>query len=82
VAKGLLYSIVGIASRGIVFIAIGWLLASAARGHDPARAGGIAAGLNRLAMLGRLPLAAIGTGLIAYGVYQLLNARYRAVRAA
>jgi hypothetical protein len=73
---------IGIASRGLVFIAIGWILAIAAREHDPGQAGGIAAGLDRLATLGRLPLAAIGAGLIAYGIYQLLNARYRSVKAA
>jgi hypothetical protein len=72
---------IGIAARGIVFIAIGWILGSAARDHDPSKAGGIAAGLDRLATLGRLPLAAIGAGLVAYGFYQLLNARYRSVKA-
>jgi uncharacterized protein DUF1206 len=71
----------GIAARGIVFIAIGWLLSRAAIEHDPGRAGGIDAALDSLTHLGRWPFAAIAVGLIAYGVYELLNARYRRIRA-
>jgi hypothetical protein len=73
---------IGIAARGLVFIAIAWLLARAAASHDPSRAGGIGDALTSLAQLGRFPYAAIGGGLMAYGVYQLLNARYRRMRAA
>ena len=72
----------GIAARGLVFIAIAWLLGRAASEHDPARAGGIDAALASLSALGRWPYAAIGGGLIAYGVYELLNARYRRIEAA
>jgi hypothetical protein len=72
----------GIAARGLVFIAIAWLLGRAAAGHDPGTAGGIDDALGSLASLGRLPYAAIGAGLIAYGVYQVLNARYRRIEAA
>ena len=68
---------VGIAARGIVFLAIGWLLARAAAGHDANRAGGIGDALRTLADLGRWPFAAIALGLVAYGAYQLVNARYR-----
>jgi hypothetical protein len=68
---------VGIAARGLVFMAIAWLLGRAAASHDPSRAGGIGDALASLAQLGRFPYAAIGGGLMAYGVYQLLNARYR-----
>jgi hypothetical protein len=71
----------GIAARGMVFVAIAWLLAHAAAEHDPARAGGIADALASLAGLGRLPYAAIAAGLIAYGGYELLNARYRSIEA-
>jgi hypothetical protein len=69
----------GIAARGLVFLAIAWLLAKAAQAHDPAKAGGIDDALDSLARLGPLPYAAIGGGLIAYGVYELLNARYRRI---
>jgi hypothetical protein len=72
----------GIAARGLVFIAIAWLLAHAAANHDPRTAGGIDDALGSLASLGKLPYAGIGAGLIAYGVYQVLNARYRRIEAA
>lgn len=72
---------IGIAARGAVFMAIGWLLFRAGRDHDPKQAGGIADALNALADLGRWPFVGIAAGLIAYGVYQLLSARYRRIRA-
>jgi hypothetical protein len=72
---------IGIAARGLVFMAIGWLLFHAARDHDPSEAGGIGDALNALARLGRWPFLAIAAGLIAYGVYQLINSRYRHIRA-
>jgi hypothetical protein len=71
----------GIAARGIVFLAIGWLMARAVAQHDPERAGGIGDALRTLAELGRWPFAGIALGLIAYGGYQLVNARYRRIRA-
>jgi hypothetical protein len=71
----------GIAARGIVFGAIGVLLARAASRHDAGQAGGVGDALREVAQLGRLPLAAIALGLVAYGVYELLNARYRRIRA-
>ena len=72
----------GIAARGLVFIAIAWMVGRAASEHNPANAGGIDDALDQLAGLGPLPYAAIGGGLIAYGVYELLNARYRRIDAA
>jgi len=71
----------GIAARGGVFIAIGWLFVRAATQHDPNEAGGIGEGLRTLGRLGRWPFAAIAVGLIAYGAYQVVNARYRRIRA-
>jgi len=70
----------GIAARGVVFVAIALLFARAASRHSASEAGGVADGLRELARLGRLPLAAIAFGLVAYGVYELLNARYRRIR--
>jgi hypothetical protein len=72
----------GIGARGVVFLAIAILLGRAGAQHDPTEAGGIADSLRSLATLGRGPLAAIGFGLIAYGCYELINARYRRIRAA
>jgi hypothetical protein len=71
----------GIAARGIVFAAIGLLLARAASRHDAGEAGGLGDAMRELAGLGRLPYAAIALGLVAYGVYEFLNARYRRIRA-
>ena len=70
----------GIAARGVVFIAIVWLVMRAAREHDPSEAGGVRDALGTLQDFGQWPFAAIAVGLIAYGGYQLLNARYRRIR--
>jgi Domain of Unknown Function (DUF1206) len=72
----------GIGARGVVFVAIGWLLIRAATRHDAGEAGGVADALRALRDLGRWPFAAIAVGLIAYGAYEGLNARYRRVRVA
>lgn len=71
----------GIAARGVVFLVVGWLFIRAASRHDPAQAGGVADALRALRGLGRWPFAAIAVGLIAYGGYEMLNARYRRIRA-
>jgi hypothetical protein len=71
---------VGIAARGLVFVAIAWLLGLASVRRDPSEAGGVDRGLDVFADLGQWPLVAIGLGLIAYGFYQLLSARYRRIR--
>jgi hypothetical protein len=52
----------------------------AAREHDPSEAGGVRDALGTLQDFGQWPFAAIAVGLIAYGGYQLLNARYRRIR--
>jgi len=70
----------GIAARGVVFCLIGYFLARAALRHDPALAGGIRESLSTLAHTGQWPFAVVAFGLIAYGVYELVNARYRSIR--
>ena len=72
----------GIAARGVVFGLIGVLLARAARQGDPEEAGGLRESLDMLAGMGRWPLVVIALGLVAYAVYELLNARYRRIRVA
>lgn len=69
----------GLAARGAVFGLIGFLLGRAAARHDPGQAGGVRESLLTLAGFGRWALAAAGLGLIAYGVYQLVEARYRRI---
>ena len=72
----------GIAARGIIFCLIGFFLARAAQRHDATEVGGIRESLNMLANLGRWPFAVVALGLIAYGVYELVNARYRRITVA
>jgi hypothetical protein len=73
----------GIAARGVVFAVIGVLLVRAGMRKDSGEAGGIAQSLQALgeASYGRLVLALVAFGLIAYGVYQVATARYRHMRA-
>jgi hypothetical protein len=72
----------GIAARGVVFGLIGVLMVRAARQHDPEQAGGLRESLEMLEGMGRWPLGLVALGLVAYGVYELLNARYRRIRVA
>lgn len=66
----------GIGARGIVFLVIGGSLVVAGLKHSAREAHGTAGAL------GALPepiLAVVGFGLAAYGVYALVNARYRRI---
>lgn len=70
----------GIASRGIVFGMIGVLFMRAAQHHNSQEAGSVKKSMGALLFqFGRWPYIAIMVGLIAYGVYQLINARYRRI---
>ncbi|MDQ3223073.1 MAG: DUF1206 domain-containing protein [Gemmatimonadota bacterium] len=70
----------GIAARGIVFGLIGFFLLRAAVDHDAGEAGGLEKSLDTLAGIGRWPFVAVASGLVAYGLYELVNARYRRIR--
>lgn len=72
----------GIIARGVVFLVIGWFLVQVAQESDSSRAGGIGESLATLGSQphGRVLLGAVAAGLIAYGVWQLANARYRQMR--
>jgi hypothetical protein len=68
----------GIGARGIVFFIIGASLVLAALHHNPTAAHGTTGALQTL------PdplLVVVGVGLAAYGVYALVNARYRRIKA-
>jgi hypothetical protein len=72
----------GVAARGVVFCVIGYFIARAADQHDPSEAGGLDASLRAIAEAGQWPFLLVAVGLIAYGVYELVNARYRVIRVA
>ena len=66
----------GIAARGLVFLIIGGSLVLAALRHNAQTAHGTAGALRELPP----PLLILaGFGLAAYGVYALVNARYRRI---
>jgi hypothetical protein len=66
----------GIGARGLVFFIIGGSLVMAAVKHNPSQARGTSGALQALP---DPVLALVGIGLAAYGVYALVNARYRRI---
>jgi hypothetical protein len=66
----------GIGARGAVFFVIGGSLVVAAVKHNPEAARGTS---GALASLPHPALVVVGIGLAAYGVYALVNARYRRI---
>ena len=71
----------GIAARGVVFSIIGVFLALAAYRENPNEAKGIGGALRTLQEqpYGPWLLAVVAFGLVAYGVYQFVKARYRQI---
>lgn len=71
----------GLAARGIVFCVIGFFLIQAARQSDPSEVRGLAEALQVLAQqpYGPWILGIVAVGLIAYGIYMVLQARYRRI---
>jgi hypothetical protein len=71
----------GLAARGIVFTVIGAFLIVAARTADPRQARGLRGALQALAQqpYGPWILGVVALGLMAYGVYMFLLARYRRI---
>lgn len=69
----------GIAARGIVFVIIGLFLIQAARLSDASQTKGLGEVLAILAQQPFSPviLALVPLGLIAYGIYSVIEARYR-----
>jgi len=72
---------IGYAARGVVFLVIGVFLMQAARQHDPGEAQGLDGALKALAQqsFGPYILGAVAAGLVAYGVFALVEARYRRI---
>lgn len=71
----------GLASRGIAFLITGWFLIQAALSYDPSRARGLGGALETLAgqPYGPWLLGIVALGLVAYGAYSFLQARYRRI---
>lgn len=71
----------GLIARGIVFLMSGWFLIQAALRFDPSQARGLGGALETLAAqpYGPWLLAIVALGLIAFGAYSILLARYRRI---
>lgn len=74
----------GMAARGVVFTIVGWFLLRAGMERDASEAGGLGDALATLERQAYGPwlLGAVALGLIAYAVYELVNARYRRISVA
>jgi hypothetical protein len=72
----------GIAARGLLLAVLGLGLVRAAMKHRASEAGGLDESMVILNTLpqGTLLLAAAAAGVLAYGIYQLLHARYAQLR--
>jgi hypothetical protein len=71
----------GLAARGVVFLMSGWFLIQAGLRFDPSEAQGLGGALETLARQPSGPwlLGLVALGLIAYGAYSFLQARYRRI---
>lgn len=73
--------VVGHLARGIVFALIGWFLVRATWHYDPEEAVGLDGALAQILQqdYGDTLLGIVAAGLIAYGIYCFVEARYREV---
>ena len=73
----------GQAARGVVFVVIGVFVFLAGLRTDPEQAKGVGEALRTIerAPQGPYLLAAVAAGLIAYGLFQFIEAKYRRIRA-
>lgn len=73
----------GIGARAVVFALVGIFLVTAAVRSDSSEAKGLGEvlGAVRSSPLGAPVLGIIAVGLVAYGVYELVEARYRCIKA-
>jgi hypothetical protein len=71
----------GLTARGIVFLLSGWFLIQAGLRFDPSQAQGLGGALEMLARQPSGPwlLGLVALGLIAFGAYSFLQARYRRI---
>lgn len=73
--------VAGLVGRGVVFCLLGWFLIQAAVAFDPNKAKGLDAALKTVAQepFGQFLLAAAAAGLLAFGAWSFVEARYRKV---
>jgi hypothetical protein len=73
----------GVGARGVIIAVLGIFLVRAALRQDPSVAAGTRESILEIAnaVEGRWLLAAIGAGLIAYGIHQAVHAKCRRIRA-
>lgn len=73
--------VTGLVARGVVFGLIAWLFFKAAVDYDPRKARGLDGALRKLATApyGSWLLGIVAAGLFAYGVFCVIQARYRRV---
>ena len=71
----------GYAARGVIFCLIGTFMLAAANHHNPGEAKGVGSAMRYIEGLrfGWVLLTIVALGLIAYGVFQLVEARYRKI---
>lgn len=69
----------GYTARGLVFLLISWFLVRAGLDHDPGDAVGMDGALRRVvdADWGPTLLTAVGLGVVAFGCWSIVEARYR-----
>ena len=69
----------GLAARGVVFAVIGFFLIQAARSSNASQVRGLGGALAALASqpYGPWLLGLVALGLVAYGIYNFVQARYR-----
>jgi hypothetical protein len=74
-------AVVGLLSRAVVFGLVSWFFFNVAADYDPKQARGIDGALRKLAHepYGEWLLAIVAAGLMAYGAFCLIQARYREV---
>lgn len=76
-----LVGVCGHLARAVVFGLVAWFLAKAAIEYEPREAVGLDGALARLANepYGKVLLGIVAAGLLAYGLYALVEARYRKI---